>query len=89
MTQTALRFPRWTLALVATSLTPWLGPHVDQYLPVAWVLIRASRNASGAFWMLAAAAGGIVYLMWLGVFTALAAWLASRRRDRTRLDHSP
>jgi len=32
---------RWWLAVVATLLTPWIGPHIDQYVPVGWVLFRA------------------------------------------------
>jgi hypothetical protein len=80
---------RLLLALVATLLTPWLGPHVDQYVPMGWVLIKAPGNAPGSFWVLAVAACGVVYLVWLGVFTAVAAWLASRRRHRRRLERSP
>ncbi len=29
---------RWWLAIVATLPTPWIGPHIDQYVPVGWVL---------------------------------------------------
>jgi len=73
---------RWWLAIVATLLTPWIGPHIDQYVPVGRVLIRAgTEDTDRGFWMIAAVALGGIYLAWLVLFSGLAAWLARRRRD--------
>jgi len=73
---------RWWLAIVATLLTPWIGPHIDQYVPVGWVLFRAgAEDADRGFWVIAAVALGVIYLVWLVLFSGLAAWLARRRRD--------
>ena len=74
---------RWWLAIIATLLTPWIGPHIDQYVPVGQVLFRAgTEDADRGFWVIAAAALGVIYLAWLVLFSGLAAWLAHRRRDR-------
>ena len=73
---------RGWLAIIATLLTPWIGPHIDQYVPVGWVLFRAgTEDADRGFWIITALALGIIYLMWLVLFSGLAAWLARRRRD--------
>lgn len=73
---------RWWLAIVATLLTPWIGPHVDRYVPVGWVLLRVgAEDADRGFWALAVAGLGVVFLAWLVLFSGLAAWLARRRRD--------
>ncbi len=74
---------RWWLAVVATLLTPWIGPHIDRYVPVGWVLFQAdTEDADSGFWVIAAVALGVIYLAWLVLFYGLAAWLARRRRDR-------
>jgi len=74
---------RWWLAIVATLLTPWIGPHVDRYVAVGWVLFRAgAEDADSGFWLIAAVALAVVFLAWLGLFSGLAAGLARRRRDR-------
>jgi hypothetical protein len=74
---------RWWLALVATLLTPWMGPHIDQYVAAGWVLTRAAtEDADGGFWILAAVALSAIYLVWLPLLTGLAGWLARRRRDQ-------
>lgn len=74
---------RWWLAIVATLLTPWIGPHIDRYVPVGWVLFQANtEGADRGFWVIAAVALGVIYLAWLVLFAGLAAWLARRRRDR-------
>lgn len=74
---------RWWLAIVATLLTPWIGPHIDQYVPVAQVLLHAgAENADHGFWVVAAVALGAIYLAWLVLFSGLAALLARYRRDR-------
>ena len=73
---------RWWLAIVATLLTPWIGPHIDQYVPVGWVLFRAgAEDADRGFWIIAAVSLGVIYLVWLVLFSGLAAWLVRRRRD--------
>lgn len=73
---------RWWLAIVATLLTPWIGPHIDQYVPVGRVLFRAgTEDADDGFWVIAAVALAVIYLAWLVLFSGLAAWLARRRRD--------
>lgn len=73
---------RWWLAIVATLLTPWIGPHIDQYVPVGWVLFQAgAQDADRGFWGIAAVALGVLYLVWLVLFSWLVAWLARRRCD--------
>lgn len=38
-------------------LTPWIGPHADQYVPVGQVLSHAdAENADCGFWVIAAVA---------------------------------
>ena len=74
---------RWWLAIIATLLTPWIGPHIDQYVPVGWVMFQAgTEDADSGFWVIAAAALGVIYLAWLVLFSGLFAWLATHRRDR-------
>jgi hypothetical protein len=74
---------RWWIAIVATLLTPWIGPHVDRYVPMGWVLLRAGTgNADRGFWLMAAAAVGVLYLVWFALFSGIAAWFARRRRAR-------
>lgn len=78
-----MRTHRWWLAVVATLLTPWIGPHIDQYVPAGQVLFRAgAEDADRGFWVIAAVALGVVYLAWLVFLSGLAAWLARRRRDQ-------
>lgn len=73
---------RWWLAIVATLLTPWIGPHIDHYIPVGWVLFKAgTEHADRGFWVIAAVALGVIYLAWLVLFSGLATWLARCRRD--------
>ncbi|MFC5302845.1 hypothetical protein [Azospira restricta] len=82
-----MQIRRWWLAIVATLLTPWIGPHVDRYVPVGWVLLRAgAEGADRGFWGIAAIGLGGVFLAWLALFSGLAAWLARRRRDHGRAD---
>ena len=74
---------RWWIALVATLLTPWNLPHVHRYAPVGWVLLQARvGNADRGFWVVAAAAVGVLYMVWFALFSGIAAWFARRRRDR-------
>lgn len=80
-----MQIHRWWLAIIATLLTPWMGPHIDQYVPVGQVLLRAgTEDADRGFWIIAVSALGVIYLTWLALFSGLAAWLAHRRRDRDR-----
>lgn len=77
-----MQIHRWWLAIVATVLTPWIGPHIDQYVPVGWVLFLAgAEDADRGFWGLAVVGLGVIFLAWLVLFSGLAAWLARRRRD--------
>lgn len=74
---------RWWLAIVATLLTPWIGPHIDRYVPVGWLLFQAgAEETDRGFWVIAAVALGLGYVAWLVLLSGLAAWLARRRRDR-------
>lgn len=69
----------WRLAIVAAVLTPWMGPHVDQYVPVGWVLVRGgAEGADRRFWVVAAAVMGGVFLGWFVLFRWLATWLGTR-----------
>jgi uncharacterized membrane protein len=68
-----MRFRSWLLAIVATALTPWMGPHVDQYVPVGWVLLRGgTEDADRGFWVIAPAVVSVVFLIWF----VLLRWLA-------------
>lgn len=78
----SIRTHRWWVAIVATLLTPWIGPHVDRFVPVGQVLFHTgAENADHGFWIIAAVALGVIYLAWLVLFSGLAAWLARHRRD--------
>jgi hypothetical protein len=80
-----MQIHRWWLAMVATFLTPWIGPHIDQYLPLGWVLLRSGgEDADRGFWVIAALGMGGIYLAWLVLCSGLAAWLARRRREHGR-----
>lgn len=71
---------RWWLALVAALLTPWIGPHMDSYVPVGWVLWRAGRESPDpGFWLIAGLLLTVAWLAWLGLITGVAAWLRRRR----------
>ena len=54
-----LRTHRWWLAAVAALFTPWIGPHISEYLPIGFLLILGvttglgSDRPDGAFWMIA------------------------------------
>jgi hypothetical protein len=64
---------RWLLAFVAALLTPWIGPHMDRYVPIGWVLIQAgSEKPDAGFWILAGAFLLIAYAAWLLLFSAFA-----------------
>lgn len=80
-----MRVHRWWLALLAALLTPWIGPHIDRYLPIGWLLLQARAEAPDAgFWVMAGGLLGVVYVTWLVLLSGLAAGLAHRRRDRGR-----
>lgn len=64
---------RWGLALVATLLTPWIGPHADSYIPLCAVLVRAAgESPEAAFWLLAGGMLAVIYAAWAGALSALA-----------------
>lgn len=70
-----MRIRSWGLAIVTTVLTPWIGPHVDQYVPAGWVLWRGGvEDANKSFWIIAAAGAGLVFLVWCTLFH----WVAGR-----------
>jgi ABC-type Fe3+ transport system permease subunit len=74
---------RWWLALVAALLTPWIGPHLDRYVPVGWVLIQARAEAPDAgFWIIASVLLVLGYTAWALLLSAFAAWLSRTRRRR-------
>ena len=78
-----MQIHRWWLALVAALLTPWIGPHIDRYLPVGWLLLQASAEAPDAgFWVIAGVLLCLAYVAWLVFLSGVAAWFAHRRRDR-------
>ena len=75
-----MRLHRWWLALVAALLTPWVGPHMDGYLPVGWVVLRArSESPDAAFWVICALLLSFGYLLWLALLSGIAAWTARLR----------
>jgi hypothetical protein len=64
---------------MAALLTPWIGPHVDGYLPLVGVLVQArSNSADWAFWAIAGVLLCVAYGVWFGLLS-LAAWLVRRR----------
>ena len=68
-----MRAYRWWAALVATLLTPWIGPHIDRYVPVGWVLFQArTASADRGFWLLFSVVFCVAYVAWLLLFTRLA-----------------
>lgn len=78
-----MRAHRWWLAFVATLLTPWIGPHIDQYVPLGGLLLRVGAGeADSGFWVIAGMVICVIYLAWFGLLSGLAAWLARHRRDR-------
>jgi hypothetical protein len=77
-----MRTHRWWLALLAALLTPWIGPHLDEYVPLGWVLLRAPANSPDAgFWVLAGVLLAVCYLVWLAILSGFAALLTRRRRE--------
>ena len=71
-----LRTHRWWLAAVAALLTPWVGPHISDYIPVGWALIRAGgASADAAFWIIAGVLLTLGYAVWLLVLTVIARML--------------
>lgn len=78
-----MKIHRWWLALVAALLTPWIGPHIDRYLPVGWVLLQVSaEKPDAAFWVIAGVSLCVAYAVWLVLLSVIAAWPAHRRSDR-------
>lgn len=78
-----MKIHRWWLALVAALLTPWIGPHIDRYLPVGWVLLQANAEAPDVgFWVIAGVLLCVAYVVWLVLLSVIAALLAHRQRNR-------
>jgi len=74
---------RWWIALIAALLTPWVGPHLDRYVPVGWILIRAFAEAPDAgFWVLAGGLLALAYVAWVALLTGFA-WLLHRWNGST------
>jgi hypothetical protein len=70
---------RWWLALPAALLTPWIGPHIDRYLPLGGLLLEARKGGTDlGFWILAAGLLVIAYLVWLLILSAIAAFFSRR-----------
>ena len=68
-----LRTHRWWLSAIAALLTPWIGPHISDYIPVGWALIRAGgASPDAAFWIIAGVLLTLGYAAWLLVFTVIA-----------------
>ncbi len=74
---------RWWLALVAALLTPWIGPHVDRYMPVGWLLVRVgAEDPDAGFWIIAAVLLAVGYVVWLLILTGIG-FLISRVSRRS------
>jgi arginine exporter protein ArgO len=72
---------RWWLSLVAALLTPWIGPHIDRYVPVGWLLLQAgAETADAGFWIIAGALLALGYAFWFLLLSGVAAWLSRRQR---------
>jgi hypothetical protein len=77
----AMNRHRWWLALLAAVLTPWVGPHLDRYVPVGWVLLQAaSESVDAGFWLLAGVLLAVGYGIWFALLTLAAAGLSRLRR---------
>ncbi len=72
---------RWWLAMLGALSTPWIGPHLDGYLPVGWLLLKAvPERPDAGFWLLAGVLLLAAYGLWLALLSAAGAWLSRRRR---------
>lgn len=73
---------RWWLALIAALLTPWIGPHIDHYVPVGWLLLQAgAETADAGFWIIASVLLALGYAAWLLLLSGIAAWLSRSKRS--------
>ena len=80
--QSRLSTDRWWLAAILTLLSPWLGPHVDDYLPLGYIVWHAIGAGPDAFfWVLAAGVLLVVYGLWVAILS-VAGWWLSRRQSR-------
>lgn len=76
---------RWWLALMATLLTPWFGPHVDRYLPVGWVVLKAGGDAPDpAFWVIAGVLLCVAYAAWFALLSVIAVVVARGHGNRDK-----
>jgi hypothetical protein len=79
-----MRVHRWWLSLIAAFLSPWPGPHVDAYVPIAWALVRARGESPDiAFWIIAGTLVAAAYLVWWLILSGIAAWM---RRPQGKRD---
>ena len=77
-----MKLHRWWLALVAALLTPWIGPHIDRYLPVGLLLLQVGADEPDVgFWVIAGVLLCVAYVAWLVVLSIIAAWLTHRRAN--------
>ena len=80
-----MKIHRWWLALVAALLTPWIGPHIDRYVPIGWVLLQAREETPDlGFWVIAGVLLCLAYVAWVVFLSVIAAWPARRRSAATR-----
>jgi hypothetical protein len=72
-----LRTHRWWLAAIAALFTPFIGPHISDYLPIGFLLILGlatglgSERPDAAFWIIAVGLLVVSYGIWLLVFTVI------------------
>ena len=72
---------KWWLALVLTLATPWIGAHVDTYVPLGWVVVRALKESPDiAFWIFAAVVLLVAYFVWVGILAGAGMLWARTRR---------
>ena len=85
-----LRTHRWWLAAVAALFTPWIGPHISEYLPIGFLLILGvttglgSDRPDGAFWMIACGLVVVSYGVWFLVFILIDRIRATARASASR-----
>ena len=62
----------WWMASIATLATPWMGPHIDRYIPIGRVLFRGGMEGAGSgFWTIAGVTLCLTYGVWLVLLGAI------------------
>jgi uncharacterized membrane protein len=80
-----MKIHRWWLALVAVLLMPWIGPHIDSYVPIGWVVFRGGgEKADLGFWIVAGVLLCLAYVAWVVLLSVIAAWASHRRSAAMR-----